>query len=229
MSNVPPYALELQDVSRHFHSGEEVLHILRDAQFTLKRGEIVALVAPSGVGKSTLLHLAGLLEAPSRGDILVSGRSTHRLSETGRTALRRDEIGFVYQLHHLLGEFSACENVMLPQMVAGHSSQKARQRAEDLLGRFGLQHRLNSAPGRMSGGEKQRTAIARALANHPSLLLADEPTGNLDVKTAQLVFQELTRAVREEGVAALVATHNEALASSMDRTVTLRDGKIVPL
>lgn len=220
--------LELQQVSRSYRSGDDDLTILKETDFALHPGEMVALVAPSGTGKSTLLHLAGLLEAPSRGDVLINGKETRRLGEAGRTALRRDEIGFVYQFHHLLGEFTACENVMLPQLAAGQSPGDARQRAEDLLGRFGVQHRLESLPGRMSGGEQQRTAIARALANGPSLLLADEPTGNLDVKTADLVFGELTRVVRQEGAAALVATHNEALAASMDRTVTLRDGKIVP-
>lgn len=231
MNETSPHApaLELKKVSRSFRSGDEILDILQDTDFTLNRGEIVALVAPSGTGKSTLLHLAGLLEAPSAGDVLISGKETRRLGEAGRTALRRDEIGFVYQFHHLLGEFTATENVMLPQLAAGCPRRDAQQRAEDLLSRFGLEHRLPSLPGRMSGGEQQRTAIARALANAPSLLLADEPTGNLDVKTADLVFQELTRVVREEGVAALVATHNEALAASMDRTVTLREGKIVPL
>lgn len=231
MNETSPHApaLELCQVSRSFRSGDETLNILHGTDFALKRGEIVALVAPSGTGKSTLLHLAGLLEAPSSGDVLISGRETRRLGEGGRTALRRDEIGFVYQFHHLLGEFTAAENVMLPQLVAGRSRREALQRAEELLGRFGLEHRLQSPPGRMSGGEQQRTAIARALANNPSLLLADEPTGNLDVKTADLVFKELTRVVREEGVAALVATHNEALAASMDRTVTLREGRIVPL
>ncbi len=220
-------ALELEGVARSFSSGDEELQILKNVQFTLSKGEIVSLVAPSGTGKSTLLHLAGLLEKPNAGDVLIKGQKTSRLNEAGRTALRRDEIGFVYQFHHLLGEFSAVENVMLPQLAAGIAPRQARERAEDLLKRFGLGHRLEALPGRMSGGEQQRTAIARALANKPSVLLADEPTGNLDTKTADLVFVELMRVVREEGVAALIATHNETLAASMDRTVTLTDGQLV--
>ncbi|MBA5727172.1 ABC transporter ATP-binding protein [Bombella mellum] len=220
--------LTLEKLGRSFRSGDEELHILREADLSLKSGELVALVAPSGTGKSTLLHLAGLLERPDRGEVLIGGRATSRLGEAGRTALRRDEIGFVYQFHHLLREFTAVENVMLPQLAAGVKPAEARKRAEDLLVRFGLSHRLEALPGRMSGGEQQRTAIARALANRPSLLLADEPTGNLDTKTADLVFAELMRVVREEGVAALIATHNEALAAAMDRTVTLDEGRIVP-
>ncbi|MBA5724813.1 ABC transporter ATP-binding protein [Bombella favorum] len=220
--------LTLEALGRSFHSGDEELHILRGANFALKSGELVALVAPSGTGKSTLLHLAGLLERPDRGEVFIKGQPTSKLGEAGRTALRRDEIGFVYQFHHLLREFTAVENVMLPQLAAGVKPAEARKRAEDLLGRFGLSHRLAALPGRMSGGEQQRTAIARALANRPSLLLADEPTGNLDTKTADLVFTELMRVVREEGVAALIATHNEALAAAMDRTVTLYEGRIIP-
>ncbi|MDF7674929.1 ABC transporter ATP-binding protein [Acetobacteraceae bacterium ESL0709] len=222
-----PVVLELKKLVRRFTSGEETIEVLSGADFALKKGEIVALVAPSGTGKSTLLHLAGLLEAPDEGEVIIEGFSTHKLGDKGRTALRRDEIGFVYQFHHLLGEFTARENVMLPLMAAGTSRYKAQERADDLLARFGLQHRLDFLPGQMSGGEKQRTAIARALANRPSILLADEPTGNLDVHTAELVFKELMRAVREEGVAALIATHNESLAAAMDRTVTLKSGKIV--
>lgn len=220
--------LTLEKLGRSFRSGDEELHILWEADLSLKSGELVALVAPSGTGKSTLLHLAGLLERPDRGEVLIREKATSRLGEAGRTALRRDEIGFVYQFHHLLREFTAVENVMLPQLAAGVKPAEARKRAEDLLVRFGLSHRLEALPGRMSGGEQQRTAIARALANRPSLLLADEPTGNLDTKTADLVFAELMRVVREEGVAALIATHNEALAAAMDRTVTLDEGRIVP-
>lgn len=221
-------ALRLEGLTRRFRSGEETLEILSGAEFELRSGEIVALVAPSGTGKSTLLHLAGLLEAPSAGTVFVADRPASGLSDTVRTAIRRDQIGFVYQFHHLLGEFTACENVMLPQLIAGVSPRKARERARDLLGRFGLSRRLDSLPGRLSGGEQQRTAIARALANQPKLLLADEPTGNLDIGTADHVFGELLRVVREEGAAALIATHNDELASRMDRTVTLRDGKLVP-
>lgn len=219
--------LELKQIVRRFTSGEETIEVLSGADFTLKKSEIVALVAPSGTGKSTLLHLAGLLEAPDAGEVVIEGFSTHKLGDRGRTLMRRDEIGFVYQFHHLLGEFTARENVMLPLMAAGASRRKAQERADDLLTRFGLGHRLDSVPGRMSGGEKQRTAIARALANRPSILLADEPTGNLDTHTAELVFRELMRVVREDGVAALIATHNDSLAAAMDRTVTLKSGKII--
>lgn len=228
MSEAQVPALKLENLTRRFRSGEETLEILSNAEFTLYPGEIVALVAPSGTGKSTLLHLAGLLEAPTEGTVYIGGNAVSGLSDSVRTAVRRDQIGFVYQFHHLLGEFTARENVMLPQLVAGVSAKVAKARAEDLLGRFGLSHRLNSLPGRLSGGEQQRTAIARALANRPKLLLADEPTGNLDVGTSDHVFDELLRAVREEGVAALIATHNQELAARMDRTVTLRDGKLVP-
>ncbi|EHH68573.1 ABC transporter ATP-binding protein [Gluconobacter morbifer] len=231
MNDVTPKttaALRLEKLTRRFQSGEETLEILKNADFSLRSGEIVALVAPSGTGKSTLLHLAGLLEAPTEGTVFINEKPVSGLSDPIRTAVRRDEIGFVYQFHHLLGEFTACENVMLPQLIAGISSAAARARAEDLLGRFGLSHRLNSLPGRLSGGEQQRTAIARALANRPKLLLADEPTGNLDIATADHVFDELLRAVRDEGVAALIATHNEELAARMDHTVTLQERKLVP-
>ncbi|CEF56515.1 ABC transporter ATP-binding protein [Acetobacter ghanensis] len=221
--------LRLQGVQKTYRSGEhDVLPILRGADFTLHAGEIVALVAPSGTGKSTLLHLAGLLDTPDAGDIVISGQSTRNMADAGRTALRRDEIGFVYQFHHLLGEFTARENVVLPQMIAGVSKRAARQEAERLLDMFGLAHRVNHLPGKLSGGEQQRVAIARALANAPSLLLADEPTGNLDVHTADAVFAALLGAVRQRGLAALVATHNEELLPRMDRVVTLRDGKLVP-
>ena len=219
--------LVLQEVSRAYRSGEADLHVLRDASLTLRAGEIVALVAPSGTGKSTLLHLAGLLERPDKGAVLVDGRDAGRLPDSDRTAIRRDRIGFVYQAHHLLAEFTALENVVLPQMVAGESRRGARQRAERLLAAFGLASRAGHLPGKLSGGEKQRVAIARALANAPGVLLADEPTGNLDVGTSNVVFEELLRMVRSEGVAALIATHNPDLAARMDRRVTLHDGAIV--
>ncbi len=221
--------LTLQGVSRAYRSGDSELQVLRDADLTLHAGEIVALVAPSGTGKSTLLHLAGLLERPDAGVVLVDGRDAGRLPDADRTAIRRDRIGFVYQAHHLLAEFTAAENIVLPQMVAGKPRRAARERALALLAAFGLPARAGHLPGKLSGGEKQRVAIARALANAPGVLLADEPTGNLDVGTSNVVFEELLRMVRMEGVAALIATHNPDLASRMDRRVTLRDGRIEEL
>ncbi len=221
--------LALQGVSRAYRSGDSELHVLRRADLVLRAGEIVALVAPSGTGKSTLLHLAGLLERPDAGAVMVDGRDAGQLPDTERTAIRRDRIGFVYQAHHLLAEFTAAENIVLPQMVAGRPRRAARERAMALLAAFGLPARAGHLPGKLSGGEKQRVAIARALANAPGVLLADEPTGNLDVATSDVVFEELLRMVRHEGVAALIATHNPDLASRMDRRVTLRDGRIEEL
>ncbi len=226
MSDAP--ALELRGVTRTYRSGETDLHILRGIDFVLRPGEITALVAPSGTGKSTLLHLAGLLERPDSGQVLVAGRDAGTQDDAARTAIRRDSIGFVYQFHHLLGEFTALENVMLPQMIAGTPRSQAAERARALLADFGLAARVNHFPGKLSGGEQQRVAIARALANRPRVLLADEPTGNLDVATSTVVFDELLAMVRTHGVAALIATHNPDLAARMDRTVTLRDGRIVP-
>jgi lipoprotein-releasing system ATP-binding protein len=192
----------------------------------LSAGEIVALVAPSGTGKSTLLHLAGLLERPDAGEVIVEGRAAGTLSDDARTAIRRGTIGFVYQFHHLLPEFTAEENIALPQMAAGTPRGAANARARELLAAFGLTGREHHRPGKLSGGEQQRVAIARALANRPRILLADEPTGNLDAGTADRVFAELLDAVRNHGVAALIATHNPELAARMDRVVTLRDGRI---
>jgi lipoprotein-releasing system ATP-binding protein len=225
-----PVLLDMRGICRSFPkgSGEDLL-VLEKVDLTLHAGEIVALVAPSGVGKSTLLHLAGLLEQPDGGKVLVQGRDAGALGDAQRTLIRRDQIGFVYQFHHLLGEFSALENVVLPQLIAGKSRTAARDRATALLCSFGLQTRLGHLPGKLSGGEQQRVAIARALANAPCVLLADEPTGNLDVGTAATVFEELLKVVRTHGVAALIATHNPDLAARMDRTVTLRDGKVVAL
>ncbi len=221
--------LVLQGVSRAYRSGDSELHVLQGADLTLHGGEIVALVAPSGTGKSTLLHLAGLLERPDAGVVLVDGRDAGQLPDADRTAIRRDRIGFVYQAHHLLAEFTAVENIVLPQMVAGRPRRAARDRAMALLTAFGMPARAGHLPGKLSGGEKQRVAIARALANAPGVLLADEPTGNLDVGTSNIVFEELLRMVRSEGVAALIATHNPDLASRMDRRVTLRDGRVEEL
>lgn len=220
--------LELRDVKKTYRSGDEaVLPVLQGANLRLHAGEIVALVAPSGTGKSTLLHLAGLLDTPDEGEVIICGQSTQGLPDSGRTALRRDRIGFVYQFHHLLGEFTARENVVLPQLIRNVSKARARVEADRLLGMFGLGHRINHLPGKLSGGEQQRVAIARALANGPAVLLADEPTGNLDVQTADIVFSQLLEAVRQTGLAALVATHNEELLSRMDRVLTLRDGQLV--
>jgi lipoprotein-releasing system ATP-binding protein len=222
-------ALELRAVRRTYRSGDAELPVLRGVDLTLHAGEIVALVAPSGVGKSTLLHLAGLLEQPDGGKVIVQGRDAGALSDAQRTLIRRDQIGFVYQFHHLLGEFSALENVVLPQLIAGKPRAAARERASALLSGLGLRQRERHLPGKLSGGEQQRVAIARALANAPCVLLADEPTGNLDVGTAAAVFEQLLSVVRNQGVAALIATHNPELAARMDRTVTLREGKVVSL
>jgi lipoprotein-releasing system ATP-binding protein len=220
--------LVLRGVGRVYRSGGAELAVLRDANLVLHPGEIVALVAPSGTGKSTLLHLAGLLERPDSGAVLVDGKDAGALPDPARTAIRRDRIGFVYQFHHLLGEFSALENVVLPQMIAGTRRRDAQARARDLLGMLGLAARVGHLPGTLSGGEQQRVALARALANAPRVLLADEPTGNLDVGTSGVVFDALLAVVRQQGVAALIATHNPELAARMDRRVTLQDGQVVP-
>jgi len=219
--------LILQSVVRTYSSDAGDLPVLRGANLTLAAGEIVALVAPSGTGKSTLLHLAGLLEKPDSGAVFVDGVDAGKLSDPERTRVRRDRIGFVYQFHHLLAEFTALENVTLPQMIAGVGKRVARERAAGLLDAFGLSARLAHLPGKLSGGEQQRVAIARALANRPAVILADEPTGNLDVGTSDRVFGELLRIVRDQGVACLIATHNAELAGRMDRVVTLRNGLIV--
>ena len=220
--------LVMAGVQRTYRTEAGDLPVLRDVNLSIHAGEIVALVAPSGSGKSTLLHLAGLLEQPDGGTVSILGRDAGKLPDTERTAIRRDSIGFVYQFHHLLGEFSAIENVILPQLITGKPRREAAERARVLLTTFGLADRVAHLPGKLSGGEQQRVAIARALANAPRLLLADEPTGNLDVATAGIVFDELLHVVRTQNVAALIATHNAALAARMDRTITLRDGKIVP-
>ena len=224
MNEVP---LRLAAVERRYRTEAGELPVLLGADLTIAAGEIVALVAPSGTGKSTLLHLAGLLEKPDGGEVFIAGEAAGSLSDEARTTIRRTTIGFVYQFHHLLPEFTAAENIILPQLAAGKSRAEATQRAKDLLGIFGLQARLDHRPGKLSGGEQQRVAIARALANQPRLLLADEPTGNLDVGTSDRVFAELLEQVRGQGLAALIATHNPDLARRMDRVVTLRDGKIV--
>ena len=220
------FPLSLRDVRRTFLQGDRRLDVLRGVTLDLRAGEIVALVGQSGSGKSTLLHIAGLLERPDGGDVLVDGRAAGSQSDRERTALRRRFLGFVYQYHHLLPEFSALENVMLPQMLNGLSRAEAKLRAAELLAMVHLKDRADHRPGRLSGGEQQRVAIARAVANAPRVLLADEPTGNLDSETADTVFRQLLALVRETGMGALIATHNHELAARMDRTVHLRDGQL---
>jgi lipoprotein-releasing system ATP-binding protein len=222
-------ALALARVERRYKQATGFLEILRGADMAIAPGELVALVAPSGTGKSTLLHVAGLLEKPDGGEVFIGGAPTSNMDDAGRTRLRREEIGFVYQFHHLLPEFSALENVLLPQLVRGFRKSEAADRAKQLLGFLGLAERLDHRPAELSGGEQQRVAIARAVANAPRVLLADEPTGNLDPHTAGHVFTTLVAIVRASGLAALIATHNLELAARMDRRVTIRDGRIVPL
>ena len=222
-------ALRLVGVDRFYGQGDQQLQVLRSADFALMPGQSVALIAPSGAGKSTLLHLAGLLEKPTGGEIYVGATPTSTMNDAERTALRRTDIGFVYQFHHLLPEFSALENVMMPQLVRGLAKRLARERSTELLSYLGLKARLSHRPGELSGGEQQRVAIARAVANGPRLLLADEPTGNLDPKTADHVFATLASLVRASHLAALIATHNLDLASRMDRRVTLIEGRVVEL
>jgi lipoprotein-releasing system ATP-binding protein len=221
--------LFLHGISRQFHQGDSTLDVLRAAELAVWAGQSVALVAPSGSGKSTLLHIAGLLEHADAGEVYVDAVATSHLTDMERTRIRRNDIGFVYQFHHLLPEFSALENVMLPQMIRGLSRTQARMRAAELLTYLGLQERLTHRPTELSGGEQQRVAIARAVANAPRLLLADEPTGNLDVHTAEHVFATLAQLVRASGLAAVIATHNLDLAAQMDRRVTIRDGRVVEL
>ena len=219
--------LELHGVGRRYRQGSRTLNILDGADFELRPGEMVALVAPSGAGKSTLLHVAGLLERPDSGDVAIAGRNCGELSDDARTARRRNDIGFVYQFHHLLPEFSALENVMLPQLVHGLSKTDANARASQLLDYMKIGDRADHRPSELSGGEQQRVAIARAVANAPQILLADEPTGNLDPDTSSHVFDALEALVRQSGLAALIVTHNHALAERMDRRITLRESRIV--
>lgn len=222
-------ALQLSGVERNYGEGETFLSILKGADFTLRSGETVALVAPSGTGKSTLLHVAGLLERPDGGEVLVNGVSCGGLNDDRRTAIRRNEIGFVYQFHHLLPEFSALENIMMPQLIAGLPKAEAAERARALLDYMRIGHRADHRPTELSGGEQQRVAIARAVANAPLVLLADEPTGNLDPETAGYVFEALEALARQSGLAALIATHNHELAGLMDRRVTIEDGKVIEM
>ncbi|PSH67801.1 ABC transporter [Phyllobacterium brassicacearum] len=221
--------LELTGVGRRYNEIGRELVILDSANFSLGKGEMVALVAPSGAGKSTLLHTAGLLERPDSGDVLLDGRSCGSLSDDERTAIRRNDIGFVYQFHHLLPEFSALENVMMPQLIRGMKPGVASERAQQLLDYMKVGARASHRPSELSGGEQQRVAIARAVANAPLVLLADEPTGNLDPVTSSYVFEALEALVRQSGLSAMIATHNFELARRMDRRVTLKDGKITNL
>ena len=221
--------LALNAVERRYGRGETVVEVLSGASLALYSGQSVALIAPSGAGKSTLLHLAGLLEQPNAGEVMVGGRPTSTMSDEERTSLRRNQIGFVYQFHHLLPEFSALENLVLPQMIAGLRRAEAATRARELLRYLGLAARESHRPAELSGGEQQRVAIARAVANGPRVLLADEPTGNLDPKTADHVFATLAALVKASGLAALVATHNMELAGRMDRRVTIREGQVEEL
>jgi lipoprotein-releasing system ATP-binding protein len=219
--------LRLEAITRRFKEGEGQLEVFSGLDLSLRAGEIVALVGQSGAGKSSLLHIAGLLEAPTSGEIHVEGVAASRLPDVERTRIRRSTIGFVYQAHHLLPEFNALENVVLPQMIASRSRAEAAKEGERLLTVLGLGQRLTHRPSQLSGGEQQRVAIARALANNPRILLADEPTGNLDPKTAGGVFDALISITRAQGLAALIATHNFELASRMDRALLLHQGKLV--
>jgi lipoprotein-releasing system ATP-binding protein len=226
MNAITP-ALELKNVARSYAEGKGRLDVFKDLNLTVRAGEIVALVGQSGSGKSSLLHIAGLLEAPTAGEVFIAGQNCSALDDRARTRIRRIGIGFVYQFHHLLPEFSALENVMMPQLIAGTTKAAAIDRARDLLTRMGLEPRIEHRPSELSGGEQQRVAICRALANRPLLLLADEPTGNLDPETAARVHDELLRLIEDEGLGALVATHNLDLAEGMSRIARLERGMIV--
>ena len=221
--------LELKKIVKNYKQGGQTLQVLQEVDLDIAAGEIVALVGPSGSGKSTLLQIAGLLDRPTDGDIYLNGQNCSKLNDAMRTSLRSDYLGFVYQYHNLLADFDATENVMLPQLIVGVKTKQAKERAQWLLKRLGLEKRLNHRPAELSGGEQQRVAIARALANAPKLLLADEPTGNLDPKTSEVVFAELLYIVKETGLSALIATHNLDLAERMDRKVKLENGKLIDM
>ncbi len=221
--------LELKKIVKTYKQGGQTLEVLREVDLDINAGEIVALVGPSGAGKSTLLQIAGLLDSPTAGDIYLNGQNCSKLNDAMRTSLRSDYLGFVYQYHNLLPDFDATENVMLPQLIVGTNMKEAKERAQWLLKKLGLEKRMNHRPAELSGGEQQRVAIARALANAPKLLLADEPTGNLDPKTSEVVFAELLSIVKETGLSALIATHNFELAERMDRKVKLENGKLIDM
>lgn len=218
--------LAIREVNRIYHQGEREIHVLNNVSADIFKGEAVALVGPSGSGKSTLLHILGLLDKPDDGKVYLKGHDCSDFDDKQRTAMRRSEIGFVYQFHQLLPEFSALENVVIPQLINGSSNKEATSRAKVILEFLGLTHRITHRPNSMSGGEQQRVAIARAIANEPSLLLADEPTGNLDPSTAERVFQQLMGLIRQTGLAAIIATHNMELANRMDRVIQLQEGKL---
>ena len=219
--------LELNALEKAYHWGRpNQINVLNGANLDVKRGEIIALVAPSGAGKSTLLHIAGLLDTPDAGEVKFQGEILNSMSDRKRTAIRRREIGFIYQFHHLLPEFSALENVMLPQLANGQSRSLAKSRAAELLSKVGIAERADHRPTELSGGEQQRVAFCRAFANAPKVLLADEPTGNLDQTTSEQVFETLVSVVRQTGLSAVIATHNPQLAAQMDRTVTLKNGML---
>jgi lipoprotein-releasing system ATP-binding protein len=218
--------LQLKDVRRNFEQGGETLHVLNGVNLSIKRGEIVALLGPSGSGKTTLLQISGLLESPTSGDVIVDGQTVSSQADDYRTRVRRTKLGFVYQFHHLLSDFTAFENLMLPQYVAGVPKEKAKARANELLASVGLSKRASHYPSQLSGGEQQRVAIVRGLVNHPALLLADEPTGNLDPHTAEEVFKMLLATIRRENIGALVVTHNVELAKRMDRMLELKEGLV---
>jgi lipoprotein-releasing system ATP-binding protein len=224
--NLKP-ALELNNIARVYGAGETALEIFRNLSLMIVPGEIVGLIGPSGAGKSSLLHIAGLLEKPTAGDVVIAGQNCTEMDDKTRTAVRRFGIGFVYQFHHLLPEFSALENVVIPQLIAGANKADAIARGKELLTRLKLGHRIEHRPAELSGGEQQRVAIARAIANRPLLLLADEPTGNLDPPTGEMVHQEFTRLIHEEGLGALIATHNIDFANRMSRVVSLHNGALV--
>lgn len=228
MNKITP-TLELRKVVKTFKQGSQNLEVLAGVDLEIMPGEIVALLGPSGSGKSTMLQIAGLLEKPSKGEVYLDGKKCCKLGDSMRTALRRDYLGFVYQYHNLLADFDAVENVMLPQLIAGANSKNAREKAQWLLSRLGLEKRFKHRPSELSGGEQQRVAIARALANTPKLLLADEPTGNLDPRTAEVVFSELLNIVKETRLSAFIATHNFELADKMDRKVRLQDGRLIDM